>query len=103
MAGAETLVVAEQLDEPVAPAVADVAVVGEGSPGKGRVRATVSSLEREAWPVGGEGVNHVVATSVQADGAVRSEVDGAPILADEAPVRMALPPAPDQLAPQRAE
>ena len=103
MAGAETLVVAEQLDEPVAPAVADVAVVGEGSPGKGRVRATVSSLEREAWPVGGEGVNHVVATSLQADGALRSEVDGAPILTNEAPVRMALPPAPDQLAPQRAE
>lgn len=99
MAGAETLVVAEQLDEPVV----DAAVVGEGSPGKGRVRATVSSLEREAWPVGGEGVSHVVATSLQADGALRSEVSGAPALAEETPVRMALPPAPDQLVPQRAE
>jgi lipopolysaccharide export system protein LptA len=99
MAGAETLVVAEQLDEPVV----DAAVVGEGSPGKGRVRATVSSLEREAWPVGREGVSHVVATSLQADGALRSEVSGAPALAEETPVRMALPPAPDQLVPQRAE
>lgn len=103
IAGADTLVVAEQLDEPVAPTSVEAAVVGEGSPGKGRVRATVSSLEREAWPVGGEGVDHVMATSLQADGAVRSEVDGAPTLAEEAPVRMALPPAPDQLAPQRAE
>ena len=103
IAGADTLVVAEQLDEPVAPTSVEAAVVGEGSLGNGRVRATVSSLEREAWPVGGEGVDHVVATSLQADGAVRSEVDGAPTLAEEAPVRMVLPPAPDQLAPQRAE
>ncbi len=103
IAGAEPLVVTEQLDEPVATTVVDAAVVGEGSPGKGRVRATVSSLEREAWPVGGEGVNHVVATSLQAGGALRSGVGGAPSVAEEAPVRMALPPAPDQLAPQRAE
>ena len=108
IAGADTLVVAEQLDEPLAPTAVvptsvEAAVVGEGSPGKGRVRATVSSLEREAVPVGGEGVNHVVATSLQADGAVRSEADGAPTLAEEAPVRMARPPAPDQRAPQRAE
>ena len=103
IAGTDTLVVAEQLDEPVAPTAVvpisvEAAVVGEGSPGKGRVRATVSSLEREAVPVGGEGVNHVVATSLQADGAVRSEADGAPTLAEEAPVRMARPPAPDQRA-----
>ena len=108
IAGTDTLVVAEQLDEPLAPTAVvptsvEAAVAGEGSPGKGRVRATVSSLEREAVPVGGEGVNHVVATSLQADGAVRSEVDGAPTLAEEASVRMALPPAPDQRAPQRAE
>ena len=108
IAGAETLVVAEQLDEPVAPtavaaAAVDAAAVGEGSSGRGRVRATVSSLEREVWPVGGEGVNPVVATSLQAGGALGSDVDGAPSEAEAAPVRMALPPAPDQLAPQRAE
>ena len=123
VAGAETLVVTEPLHEPVAPtaaeaavvdaamvdaamvdaAMVDAAVVGEGSLEKGRVRATVSSLEREAWPVGGEGVNHVVATSLQAGGALRSGVGGSPSGAEEAPVRMALPPAPDQLAPQRAE
>ena len=108
VAGAETLVVTEPLHEPVAPtaaeaAVVDAAVVGEGSLEKGRVRATVSSLEREAWPVGGEGVDHVVATSLQAGGALRSGVGGSPSGAEEAPVRMALPPAPDQLAPQRAE
>ena len=104
IAGAETLVVTEPLHEPAAEAaVVDAAVVGEGSLEKGRVRATVSSLEREVWPVGGEGVNHVVATSLQAGGALRSGVGGAPSGAEEAPVRMALPPAPDQLAPQRAE
>jgi lipopolysaccharide export system protein LptA len=113
IAGADTLVVAEQLDEPVAPtavaasAVASTAVdavaVGEGSSGKGRVRATVSSMEREVWPVGGEGVNNVVATSLQAGGALGSGVDGAPSEVEASPVRMALPPAPDQLAPQRAD
>jgi hypothetical protein len=103
IAGAETLVVAEQLDEPVAPTAVAAAAVGEGSSGRGRVRATVSSLEREVWPVGGEGVNPVVATSLQAGGALGSDVDGAPSEAEAAPVRMALPPAPDQLAPQRAE